>query len=82
MADNQSVRLSKPQLPTSSGMRVTLVNATNITPRTFINDAAGSEAGCTTGPLRTPVLNEGQGLAVGKFGRCAPEAERNSQCCA
>jgi hypothetical protein len=45
-------------------------------------DQAGPEAGCTTGRVRTPVQDKGQGLAEGKLGRCAPEAERNSQCCA
>ena len=48
----------------------------------FINYDAGLWAGCTAAPERTPVQNEGQGLAVGKLGRRAPEAERNSQCCA
>ena len=37
-------------------------------------DQAGPEAGCTTAPARTPVLNEGQGLAVGKLGGRASEA--------
>ena len=36
---------------------LTLVNAMNVTPRTFVNDAAGSEAagprtGCTTAPAK------------------------------
>ena len=38
-------------------------------------DQAGPEAGCTTEPERTPVQD-------GQDRRCAPEAERNSQCCA
>jgi hypothetical protein len=39
-------------------------------------DQAGPKAGCTTGRAKTPVPDEGTGC------RCAPEAERNSQCCA
>jgi hypothetical protein len=63
---------------------LTLDNALNITPRISINDAASSEAAGprtegTTGPARAPVLNDGQGLAVGKLGRRASEAQRNSQ---
>jgi hypothetical protein len=57
---------------------LTLDNALNITPRISINDDAGLWAGCTTALVRTPVQNEGQGLAVGKLGRRTPEAERSS----
>ena len=32
---------------------LTLDNAMNITSRIFVNDAAGPEAGCTTGRART-----------------------------
>jgi hypothetical protein len=41
----------------------------------FVNDDAGLWAGCTTAPDWTPVLDEGQGLAVGKLGRRAPDAK-------
>jgi hypothetical protein len=54
---------------------LTLDNALNITPRTFINDAAGLWAGCTAALVRTPVPD-------GQDRRRAPEAERNSQRCA
>ena len=58
---------------------LTLDNALNITPLISTNDAAGPEAagprtGGTTALVRTPVRDEGQGLAVGKLGRRAPEA--------
>jgi hypothetical protein len=52
-----------------------LDNALNITPRILIKDDAGPEAGCTTALVRTPVSD-------GQDRRRAPEAERNSQCCA
>jgi hypothetical protein len=39
---------------------LTLDNALNITPRISINDAAGSQAGCTTALVR-PVPKEPQG---------------------
>ena len=77
---------------------LTLVAAMHVTASVFINDdesglhhdyevwleglaphapvdQAGPEAGCTTARARTPVRS-GQGR------RRAPEAERNSQCCA
>jgi hypothetical protein len=38
-----------------------------------ISDDAGPGAGCTIALERTPVQDEGQGLAVGKLGRCATE---------
>jgi hypothetical protein len=61
-----------------SGIRegLALVNAMNFTPRIFINDAAGPQAGCTTAPARN-VPRESR-----EQRRRAPEAERNSRSCA
>jgi hypothetical protein len=42
--------------------------------RTGINDEAGASTGGTTALERMPVQDDGRGLAVGKLGRCAPEA--------
>jgi hypothetical protein len=55
---------------------LTLDNALNITPRIFITDAAGPEAGCTAALVRMPVPDIGTGC------RRTPETERNSQRCA
>ena len=59
---------------------LTLVNAMqctvlpHITASVFIKDEAGASTGGTTALERMPVWYEGQGLAEGKLGRCAPEA--------
>ena len=51
---------------------LTLDNALNITPHTFINDAAGLWVGCTAALVRTPVPD-------GQDRQRAPEAEHNYQ---
>jgi hypothetical protein len=59
---------------------LTLVNAMQcivpprITASVFISDDAGLGAGRTAAPERTPVRDEGPGLAVGRLGRRASEA--------
>jgi hypothetical protein len=47
-----------------------------ITASVFIYDDADLLAGCTIAPLRTPIQDEGEGLAQGKLGRRTPETQR------